>query len=197
MSLFHNSDFDKMEFNITKIPKGKGVLEYFKRLSQYPSFTEYDREDSERAIRYLLLMYDKGSPFVTYYADLRQRKESVAVYVGYDPERDEARLEELYDLDDERFVDMLLAFLKGQNWLKWSLLVSNEQTFYEYQRSVLRRVTNYKTDKDRLTAVQVKSQIMNDCDMIVERIARYYTDIFGTRDVVEKAQGGITPESMA
>lgn len=198
--LFVEEDFRRMAFNIHPVEAKKDLLKEIPALKRYESFRSYTPKEGEKrdqVIRYVLYLYDMKSPFVSHYSDLQERKETVAVVCGYDLGKDEKRLNQMFMLEDKELLDMILEFMRDQNWMKWSLLVSCEQTFYEYQRVILDQVTNYKTDKDRLGAVQLKSQMMDDCDKIIDRIEKYHQDIFGSKEIIERAVGRTSsPESM-
>lgn len=197
-SLFVEEDFQKMKFNVYALGKKKDILKALPALRRYESFVNYSHpedKDKDRLIKYVLLMYDMKSPYIGLYADLQERKEAVATSLGFTIDSD--RVDEIFNLEDEGMLAMILEFMRDQNWMKWQLLCSCEQTFYEYQEVILNPVKNYKTDKDRLGAVQLKSQMMTDCDSIIERIDKYYQDIFGDGEIVEKATGRTSsPESM-
>ena len=79
------------------------------------------------------------------------------------------------------------------------MIVSNEQTFYEYQQRLLEPVDAEK-DKDLLQALQIKSKLMEDCNNINERLDGYYRKLFGedenvSRSVVKRKR--LTPEQIA
>ena len=98
-----------------------------------------------------------------------------------------------------KYVEMVDEFLKKQNNRVWSMIVSNEQTFFEYQTKLLRPVDGDK-DKDILQALQIKSKIMDDLNTINERLETYYMKLYGEDDVLLttiKADKRLTPEFIA
>jgi hypothetical protein len=80
------------------------------------------------------------------------------------------------------------------------MIVSSEQTFYEYQQKLLRPVTDADGDKNLLQATQIKSKLMQDCDDINARLESYYRRFYGDDEVlINKSEGfrRFTPEDIA
>ena len=73
---------------------------------------------------------------------------------------------------------MVDEFLRKQNNRIWSMIVSNEQTFFEYQTKLLSPVEGER-DKDILQALQIKSKIMDDLNTINDRLDSYYMKLYG------------------
>ena len=78
------------------------------------------------------------------------------------------------------------------------MYISNEQTFYEYQKKLLRNVEGDR-DKDVLQALQIKSKLMTDMDDINNRLESYLRALTGddvqvARAIVKRRM--ITPESI-
>jgi hypothetical protein len=55
----------------------------------------------------------------------------------------------------------------------------------------------FKNDKDKLSALEIKSKLMNECDAIIKRVEAYEDKLFG--DLTDKKEEIInyTPESIA
>ncbi len=94
---------------------------------------------------------------------------------------------------------MVNEFLRKQNNRIWSMIVSNEQTFFEYQTKLLSPVEGER-DKDILQALQIKSKIMDDLNTINDRLDSYYMKLYGEDQEllkVIKADKRLTPEFIA
>lgn len=198
MKLFNDSDFESMTFPIHNV-KGD-VIKKVPSLTFIESFVSYGGEHKNKVIKYICYLYDPNSPLKEFFPDMSRRKEQAAILSGF-------------NLDDNRFKDMVIAmmslknevvvvmideFLRFVNNRVWSMIISNEETFYEYQRKLLRNVTADR-DKDLLQALQIKGKIMEDLDNINERLEKYYLKLYaGDEDLVKTitSRKSITPENI-
>ena len=94
-----------MLFNVDKVPEGTSVLTYYKELSKIKEFkvSAGDKLDNDKVNLYVLLMYDKGSPYRKKYSDILKRKIEVVHDVGF-----EVNAEGVFDSPVE-------DFLRGRN----------------------------------------------------------------------------------
>jgi hypothetical protein len=173
-------------------------------VTSIPGFQRFDlseiclREDCLKLIRYAFVLYDKNSPLVKQHSNLIVRKMEAALAAGYDLEQNKELLNRLYDFQDIHLQHLVIEFLKDQNDLYWCLIVSNEQTFFEYQKALLGEVSLFTFDREKLAALQIKAKIMEDSDKIAERLEAYYTKVFGDGEVQQKAKATrFNPESQA
>ena len=207
--MLKDSDFLRMEFN--PLCKKAVCVEYPKlreivRL-QADKDVEKVKLQTDKMVRYVLLMYDINSPMRTYYPDLEQRKSSSADIAGYDRASDDMdsvfdfkiKLEDSTFLPNERILNIIMDYLRYQNNWVWSMIIANEQAFYEYNMRVMMPVDGTR-DKDILQAVEIKTRIMTSQDEIYQRLQRYYRDISGGDTVLEesvKIRKRIRPEDIA
>lgn len=147
-------------------------------------------------IKYICYMYDQSSPMKKHYPELEQRKRECSLLSGLAkmPPLEEAMI----DMSSELFIISIDGFLKHQNNRVWSMIVSNEEVFYEYQSKLLVK-TEEERDKDLLQALQIKSKIMNDMDEINKRLEAYYDKLYqGDQELAAKVIiKNITPEDIA
>lgn len=160
----------------------------------------------DKTIRYILLMYDVNSPMRAYYPDLEQRKTVAADMAGFDWGVDD--MEEVFEfklkvedaiVPNDDLLNMIMEFLKYQNNWVWTMIVSNSEAFYEYNRRVMMPVEGTR-DKDILQAINIKTQIMSSQDDIYQRLQRYYRDLSGGDTVLEdavKVRKRLRPEEIA
>lgn len=160
----------------------------------------------DKMARYILLMYDQKSPLRDHYPDLQKRKQFAASIAGFDLDKDDVtelfdfkkKVEEEYVPNDE-MLDATIAYLKYQSNWTWSMIVSNEQAFYEFNKRVMMPVDGNK-DKDILQAINIKTQIMNSQDEIAGRLKRYFRELSGEDQSLEDAivkKKRLTAESVA
>lgn len=189
--------FERMEFNPT-IKKSLAA--------EYPKLKQLLGDFDDKMARYVILMYDHLSPLREHYPDLKKRKEFAASMAGYDLNKDDVSC--LYDFkikeeDDyvpyDELLDMILKYLRYQNNWIWSMIVSNEQAFYEYNRRVMMPVEGNR-DKDILQAINIKTQVMESQDQIYQRLQKYYREFSaGDTDLESEIakRKKMSPESIA
>lgn len=171
-------------------------------LTAYPKLKEIIGSGDDRMIRYVILMYDVTSPLRQHYPDLSKRKEFAATLAGFDLMKDDVVSLFEFRLNDEPYeplLDMITTYLKYQNNWVWSMIVSNEQAFYEYNRRVMMPVEGNR-DKDILQAINIKTQIMVSQDDIYQRLQKYYRELSGGDDKLQEAittRKRLRPEQIA
>jgi hypothetical protein len=191
-------EFSKIEFN----PVVKKPL-----TTVYPKLKGIVGSVDDKQLRYVVLMYDVNSPLRNHYPDLAKRKEFAADMAGYDLMKDDVttlfdfkiKNEEDEYVPDEDLIGLITKYLKYQNNWVWSMIVSNEQAFYEYNMRVMMPVEGSK-DKDILQAINIKTQIMTSQDEIYQRLQKYYRDLSGGDSQLEEAitkRKRLRPEEIA
>lgn len=191
--IFNKEDFNKMIFNPFSI---KGLIK--KKYPKIKMFKSFDKAP-ETLIKYVLYMYDQNTPLKEQFPELKIRKEQAAVLSGYNLVKDNEVLNDMFFFRNEKLISMADEFLRKQNNRIWSMIVSNEQTFFEYQTKLLRPVDGDR-DKDILQALQIKSKIMDDLNTINDRLESYYMKLYGEdQELLKtiKADKRLTPEFIA
>ena len=196
--MIDEKEFSKIEFN----PVDKKPL-----TTVYPKLKEIVGSVDDKQLRYIVLMYDINSPLRNHYPDLAKRKEFAADLAGFDLMKDdvttlfEFRIKNDQDeyVPDEEFLDIISKYLRYQNNWVWSMIVSNSEAFYEYNRRVMMPVDGAR-DKDILQAINIKTQIMTSQDEIYQRLQKYYKDLSGGDGQLEEAlvkRKRINPQTIA
>tara|TARA_R110002020_G_scaffold29055_4_gene91940 strand:- start:697 stop:1296 length:600 start_codon:yes stop_codon:yes gene_type:complete len=196
MELFNNNEFSQLLFNVYPIGKDVDLIAHFKRMQLLKSFTVYKGSMRNEVIRYIIYMYDEHSPLRDMFPDLNKRKRESAHLAGLSGD---VRIKKILSMKDDSVLNMIDDFVRFQNNRIWALIVSNEETFYEYQSSLIRTVSADK-DMDILRALQIKSKLMDDCDTINARLESYYSKLYGdNKELLEllSKRRGVTPEMMA
>lgn len=191
------NDYERLEFD----PTVKEKLE-----KKYPKLKELFGDFIDRQMRYVILMYDINSPLRPLYPEIRKRKEWAADIAGYKIDSKEA--EELYTLSiniegvmkpNTPLLDLILKYLSYQNNRLWTLIITNEQAFTEFQQKVMSEVGG-DADKDQLSAVNIKTKILESMDAIHRRLDGYYRELSGDDtdldDALQKKKR-MTAESVA
>ena len=184
MVMITEKDFSIMEFN----PLSKRAL-----TSCYPKLKGIVGDVDDKMLRYVLMMYDMKSPLREYYPELDKRKQFAASLAGYDMDTDDVtglfdfKLKvEGEEVTYEALLDVIIKYLKYQNNYMWSMIVSNEQAFYEFNKRVMIPVDGQR-DKDILQAVDIKNKLMDAQDVIVQRLQKYLRELTGEDDKLEQS----------
>lgn len=190
-------EYNRMEFN----PVVKKSL-----TAVYPKLKQIVGDVDDKMLRYVLLMYDMNSPLREYYPEIFKRKQFAASIAGYDLDKDD--VVPLFDFkikdgDDEvaydELLNLIIKYLKYQNNYVWSMVVGNEQAFYEFNKRVMLPVDGTR-DKDILQAITIKTQIMDAQDNIVQRLQKYLRQLTGDDEQLEESitkRKRIRPEDIA
>lgn len=194
--MISDKEYKRMEFN----PVVKKSLTV-----EYPKLKGILGEGDDRMMRYVLLMYDMNSPLREYYPELDKRKQFAASMAGYDLDKEDVT--ELFDFKvkgedgeytpNEHFINMIMAYLKYQNNWVWSMIVSNSEAFYEFNKRVMMPVDGAR-DKDILQAINIKTQIMESQDQVYQRLQKYYRELTGDDQEIEEIikRKRIRPENI-
>jgi hypothetical protein len=190
-------EFFKLEFN----PSAKKPM-----ASAYPKLRSIVGDVDDKLIRYVVLMYDINSPLRFHIPELGKRKSFAAEMAGYNVNKDDVTALFDFKISDgdedkpyEELIDCITNYLKYQNNWMWSMVVSNEQAFYELNKRVMMPVDGQR-DKDILQAIDIKTKIMTAQDDIVQRLKKYYKELTGDDTSLEEAitrRKRVTAESIA
>jgi hypothetical protein len=193
--MFHDSEFSSMSFKVHGV-KDITTVPNIRSLRGFDAIIKNYKDKATPIIKYICYMYDQSSPMKKHYPELEQRKRECSLLSGL------AKMQPLEDamieMSSDLFIISIDGFLKHQNNRVWSMIVSNEEVFYEYQSKLLVK-TEEERDKDLLQALQIKSKIMNDMDEINKRLEAYYDKLYqGDQELAAKVIiKNITPEDIA
>ena len=206
--IFNKEDYVGLSFDIFKAKEHDDILSVLPELKDIKSFTEVDFEvltsagiaiikskDKTRLIKYIVLMYDKESPFSQRFKDLAERKRQAAMTAGYT--KNDPMMQVFHDLSSNMICRMIVDFIIYQNDLVWSMLVSNEQTFFEYQYTLMSPTMMIRNDKDKIGATVLKSKLLQDCDDISKRIFGYRKQLFTDPKIDTSVKFSFSPERVA
>lgn len=157
-------------------------------------------DEWEKLMRYIIALYDPGSPLIKDNNDLTVRKQAAAEVAGFDIVLENDYLLKIYTCDDDDFTEVTVLYLKlyGNSRL-WTMIQANLQTFWEYSLRLMTPISRAEKDKDLVSAVSMKSKMSEDLETINDRIERCLKKFYnGDIELEEKAKiKRITPESIA
>lgn len=153
---------------------------------------------SPEGLMYLVHMYDPGSIYVQQFANNADRKRAVLKYL--DIAADSELGASLTSLSSD-VREALIAFLRVINSRQWTIIVANEEMFYEGVESVLKRVSlDEEEDKDIQAAIKMKTSILEQLDKINARLTGLYAQFFnGDDELINSFQATekVSPEIIA
>lgn len=206
--IFNKEDYNGLSFDIFKAKEKDDILSVLPELKDIKSFTKLDFEivvntgvtsiglkERTKLIKYIVLVYDKESPFIQRFKSLPERKKQAAVTAGFDPK--DPIIDVLQDVSSDDICSMIIDFVVYQNDLIWSMLISNEQTFYEYQNTLMSPTMMIRNDKDKLSGTAVKTKLLADSHEIAARINSYRKQLFVDDSVNKKIKASYSPERVA
>ena len=197
-----------MMFDPTRIPEGETVLKYFKELGKHRAFKLDPGEgiDNNKIMQYVLLIYDKNSPYRKKYSDVLKRKIEVAHDIGFE------------DIGGGVFTPPVEDFLKGRNRIvnykiveyvrlhrnfKYAFLVSIETSYYTIMLDIMGGATKQIGDARNIQAEleDTLMEILNEDNnpYLRDEILRYMEDErleLRPEDIAKKMQNGEVPISI-
>lgn len=141
---------------------------------------------------YIALIYDQKSPLRLKISNIQERKEEAAEMSGI-----KGDTSDIFALSDNKMLAYINSYLRHQSSKIWSILAANEEVLWQYQGELLSPITQYKTDKDKLQALEIKSKLMAECDAIIKRIEAYEDKLFGDTKEKKSEILNLTPEAIA
>jgi hypothetical protein len=194
--MFSESEFKNLTFPAVYKAKKGTLPTSLPELAAIKSWWNCDNPLKDPIIRYISFAYDISSPFVKRFNSLDMRKREAALFAGFNLE--DPNFIPFKDLKDETFVDMVMEFLIYQNNHIWVMLVSCEQTFYEFQKTLLQESSMIRNDKDKIAAIASKSKLIEESGNIVDKIISYRKQLFGEKEIIEAASKiASSPEAIA
>lgn len=125
--------------------------------------------DYQPMLRYIIMMYDPNSPLRKNYPELDLRKRVASQESGYDLQLQDG---EKSELEREPLTLAIVTYLRMVNNRIWTQICSVEEAIWEYNRRILEPIKANAEDKDKdeLSAVNMKSKMIQDLDLFEKRL---------------------------
>ena len=184
MAIFSQKEFDNLAIPIAEdnLEKHPDVIAIFGKLPK----------SSIPLIKYIALLYDQKSPMRLKIPDINERKKECAEMAGL-PKNSE----HIFNLTDDNTLVYVNAYLRHQSSKVWAILAANEDVLWQYQAELFSPIKDFRNDKDKLQALEIKSKLMGECDAIIKRIEAYEDKLFGDNKDKKAEILKISPESIA
>jgi hypothetical protein len=174
-------------------------IQAWKEFPQNKNFTELSR--------YIQFMYQKNSPLVPKFRDVKKRREVAIEESGLKGKIAECVLlmTDVSDSDKDPYkfsmvVDMILGFLMFQNDKLWTRICIHESLFLEYSKILMTGIKTVNSDKDLVAATNAKKVTRSEFnDVGIELEALYEKFFNGDKEIVEKIKEDyrFTPENIS
>ncbi len=172
--MFSDEDFAGMEFPIHRVVN----VDDISRLDKIFGL-EVIIKDRNRIVKYLVYMYDAGSPFQAI-RDIPHRKRLCAEQAGFDLSKDVRVLERLFNLE-EPYPVIVTSLLREQNQALFTSIIIKEHLFYQVAEQLLTPVDKSK-DMDSKTYIEtlVKQQKLSEAlEAYQAGLAKLYREASG------------------
>lgn len=174
------------------------------RLATVQGAEDVDGPFSDQVLRALCYIYDSSSPLARTYPDIALRKVHSCQVAGFDPDNElhQDFVAAIRDLDSEVLgfdaPALITRMLRAQDAQLWSLIVSAEESFYEYQQ-ILITPSGAMEEKDLMLAIDRKSKLHKICRQLADDLKAYRREFFrGDEDLEASLRGSrFTPEAVA
>lgn len=192
---FAENEFKNMMFDVSVVQPPKHVITSYPRLRKIKEFkTKFTKLSKDKVIRYIMLLYDKNSPFRIKFNDVLIRKVEVAKGAGWEIEdhglfNDE--VERLLRGENKHVNRMIIAFVRLHRNFKYSYLIALEETFYRFLLETItgeiKNMAQMKSTQGELEELITELLNQDKNPYIREELLRY----------VEEARLNLRPEDIA
>lgn len=122
-------------FPILEMPDNVDPVVFFPKLQRWEEFldTKWSITRKNKIFKYIVLMYDKESPFLYKVPNLLQRKVEVSKYVKLvtDPKRVPDEILAMFRGNDAKFNSMIIAYVRMHRDVKYALVKGLENMYYK------------------------------------------------------------------
>jgi len=194
---YNSKDFSRLTFQIFELDPRVQLTKEFPRLGTVQVFAKSTgRIESNLLLRYVIFCYDRYSP-LREIEDLPLRKETALHLAGIT--EPSPGVEALLDNKLPIVCDMIIEYCRLQNSRVFQMKVVALEALYEYQRLIIDPIDRDLDDDKKMRAANLKTKLIEDCDVIHSKIKKYNEELYGSDDdAVEVEQFvRISPETIS
>jgi hypothetical protein len=178
--------------DVNNIEEKEDLINKFPLLNRYEEFSKFagtpgDELNRNKVIRYINLLYSAKSELVrTYKDDLQIRKEEAARIAGFEKKEMERVESDLFKLENEKIVKMVMRFLIIQNVRLWTTICSIEQSFYQTSELLMSPIDQAGEDKDKYAAAVKQKPLRAEMIDMTQQLESLYDKMFNDNVDVKK-----------
>ena len=205
---FHSKEFIGMLYNPERIPDGTSVLSFYKELGRIKEFKQSAGEgiDNNKVHLYILLMYDKNSPYRKKYSDVLKRKIEVAHDIGFELIEGgmfESAIEDILKGRNDIVNKKIVQFVRMHRSYAYSYQVSVEASYanlmLEIQGGETKSITKLGDLRDELERNLMEMLGQDNNPYLKDEILRYMESErldLRPEDIAKKMQNGEEPITL-
>jgi hypothetical protein len=165
--------------DLTGVDEKEDLVNKFPLLKRYEEFSKFEGTpggelNRNKVIRYINLLYSAKSQLVRIYKDdLLIRKEEAARLAGFEKKEMSKVETDLFNLQNEKIMKMIMRFLIIQNVRLWTVICSIEQSFYN-NNELLMSPFQDDEDKDKNSTAVKQKQIRMELIEMIEQLDSLY-----------------------
>lgn len=172
-------DYSNMMCNVMALPAGKDPLEEFDFLRKHDEFhVPLVQLNKKKVLRYICLVYDKGSPLHDIYTDLWRKKMAaaeLALFMKEDNGRFNGKVEEMMRCENKYVNAMILRYVTGFHAAKYNRYVLFKEMEFRESENLL----NGKTKIDEFNKISreletCEEELLAGDNRLKEDLSRYY-----------------------
>jgi len=207
-------DFSQLQYNVKSLKPKQKVLEVFSELERYSEFNVVLREakvflkknkdeeseeapkiiDKDKFIKYIIYCYDKKSPFLME-KNLYKRKVLCAIEAGFELNKDGKFFPHIEDAiagRNELANRMIIRYVRNQRDLRYSLLVSGLENYYDnISKLEERRKGDDAEDSTTKTDLFAKTKkMLDDLEVLGDDLFQGDIELIYTADEVGQEESG-------
>lgn len=178
--------------DVSNVDEKEDLVNKFPLLKRYEEFSSFEGTpgnelNRNKVIRYINLLYSSKSGLVRIYKDdLAIRKEEAAKYAGFEKKEMVQVENDLFKLENEKIVKMIMRFLVIQNVRLWTTICSIEQSFYQTSELLMSPIDQAGEDKDKYAAAVKQKPLRSEMIDMTEQLDSLYDKMFNDNSDVKK-----------
>jgi DNA-binding XRE family transcriptional regulator len=190
--------------DVSNVDEKEDLVNRFPLLKRYEEFSTFEGTPGKelnrnKVIRYINLLYSAKSGLVKMYKDdLAIRKEEAAKFAGFE-KKEMAQVEkDLYELNNEKVVKMIMRFLLIQNVRLWTTICSIEQSFYQTNKLLMSPLGQDYGDAVKQKPLRAELIDMNQqLDALYDKMFNDNSDVKKKLDSNDELRRHLNPEQVA
>jgi hypothetical protein len=195
--------------DVDNVDEKEDLVNRFPLLNRYEEFSKFagtpgDELNRNKVIRYINLLYSAKSNLVKIYKDdLQIRKEEAAKFAGFEKKEMDRVESDLFKLENEKIVKMIMRFLIIQNVRLWTVICSIEQSFYNNNELLMSPFLDDEDKDKNSTAVKQKQiraeliEMMEQLDSLYDKMFNDNLDVKKKFDKDDELKRHLSPEQVA
>lgn len=198
-------DFLSLKWRVDKVPSTKRVIDEIPELKNiFLEFLKYETESltTDNLIRFVILCYDRTSPFVEKKDNIVERKVDVLNYIGVKDVKGQfpPDIQKILKSTDSKTAKMVYHYCKMQDSLTYFALVATVETYISMNERLGEEMSSAKDSKDTVDVMIKLDKIEERIDKLSDKLFKRdkdMKDFIGSVLVIEGRKKKILPEDYA